>query len=433
MNYLEIFVNNSEELLQKEIMNNQSDPSYSYLKVGSDSRPLVDYLTTREMGKSFYKLAKIHYDKSDLLMAEGYFIKALNCCALPTDIFAIFKILGFLIRISSERQETVAAEKYIGEAEVYVEKLTSILGSLNGEYFYNVGIVKNYRGLFLESKENFELAYRKALEENEVDLQAKTLLALANNSYGQKNYAQALIYLKQLDQLLDIVEKDYLKGSMYLFWGRICLEQEEYDDALRYLDKAILKLQVKKSWNLYGYVLLGKGKVYKQKGEYDKALTFFKMAKDATDERTFKRLSSFLSSEIQEVNDNSIDLYLDRVNRKVVEKHLGTIDFKHRFVLLEILFLLAKNAGAFYDKEQLAKSIWKDEYNPLIHDKLIYTSVSRLRKLIEPNKANLGKRKYIVRGKDGYTFNPRANIRFHLEGKVESNRPIANIELNSPV
>ena len=112
------------------------------------------------------------------------------------------------------------------------------------------------------------------------------------------------------------------------------------------------------------------------------------------------------------------------------EKRLGTIDFKHRFVLLEILFLLARNSGSYYDKEELAKLIWKDEYNPLIHDKLIYTSVSRLRKLIEPKGE---KRTYILRGKEGYTFNPLVKTRFQGGKDVKSVSEYANIELSTPL
>jgi hypothetical protein len=86
----------------------------------------------------------------------------------------------------------------------------------------------------------------------------------------------------------------------------------------------------------------------------------------------------------------------------------------------------------------LAKSIWKDEYNPLIHDKLIYTSVSRLRKLIEPEKETgdgkrVSKRTYIIRGKDGYTFNPEVKIRFHMESKMPVKKAIGNVDLGSPV
>ena len=134
--------------------------------------------------------------------------------------------------------------------------------------------------------------------------------------------------------------------------------------------------------------------------------------------------------EVDDVNDSSVDLYLDRHNRVIHEKSLGVIDFKHRFVLLEILFLLAQTPGTYYNKDDLAKMIWKDEYNPLIHDKLIYTSISRLRKLIEPKGI---KRQYILRGKDGYTFNPRVNARFHKENEVVKQKNIGNIEISSPV
>ena len=43
------------------------------------------------------------------------------------------------------------------------------------------------------------------------------------------------------------------------------------------------------------------------------------------------------------------------------------------------------------------------------------------------------KRKYIIRGKDGYTFNPMAKIRFHMESKVSNDKAIGNVELSSPV
>ena len=97
-----------------------------------------------------------------------------------------------------------------------------------------------------------------------------------------------------------------------------------------------------------------------------------------------------------------------------------------------ILFLLAKNSGSFYDKHALAQEVWQDDYNPLIHDKLIYTSVSRLRKLIEPKKGQ-EKRKYIIRGKDGYTFNPNVKIRFQNSSSTENITKVSTFEITSPL
>jgi len=411
----------------------QIDPSLAFYELDEEMRPTEKAYTQYEVGKSFYQLAKVYYDKSDLDEAEKYFEMALNCSESPRDIFSILKIYGFLIRIASEKLEDHKAQKYISLADALVEDLTSVLGSLTSEYFYNLGIVKNYAGDFQGAKENFEIALKRSKEENETDILAKCLLALATNSYNRSMFEESLEYLFQLNQLLNIVKKNYLYGAMFLYSAKVYTELSQFDNALRHFKLANETLQSKKCWNLYGYVLLGKGIVFKKMGNFDKALTFFKLGQESIDRSTFRRLNTLIQTEIQDVNDCSVDLYLDRTNRKVKERNLGTIDFKHRFVLLEILFLLAKNPGTYFDKEYLAKSIWKDEYNPLIHDKLIYTSVSRLRKLIEPKLEKDEKRKYIIRGKDGYTFNPLAKIRFHMESKVSSDKIIGNVELSSPV
>lgn len=388
----------------------------------------------REIGKAFYQLAKVHYDKSDLNLAEEYFVKALQCTEKPRDTFSIFKIIGFLIRIASEKLEDEKAQYYIRQSEILIDDLAAILGSLNAEYFYNVGIVKNYSGQFDEARENFDICYKRSKEENEPELLSKCLLALAINCYNKRDFDGALDYLGQLGQLLKIIKKSYLSGAMYLFSAKIYLELDLYDNALKYFKLANQTLMDKKCWNLYGYVLLGKGSAYKRMGDFTKASLFFHLAKESIDPSLFRRLNHLIDAEISDVNDSSVDLYLDRANRKIKERHLGIIDFKHRFVLLEILFLLAKNPGHYYDKEKLARMIWKDEYNPLIHDKLIYTSVSRLRKLIEPKAGDRSdRRKYIIRGKDGYTFNPQVRIRFQMESRQAPDRSIGNVELSSPV
>ena len=214
-----------------------------------------------------------------------------------------------------------------------------------------------------------------------------------------------------------------------MLYGNIYKDIGRFEESTENFDLAISLLQKKNCWNLYGYLLLNKGIVLKKMGEFNQSLMFFKLALN-TINIGYKRLEEIILSQVDDVNDSSVDLYLDRHNRVIHEKILGTIDFKHRFVLLEILFLLAKNPGSHFDKDELAQSIWKDEYNPLIHDKLIYPSISRLRKLIEPKG---GGRKYILRGKDGYTFNPRVNARFHKENDTISKKLIGNVEMSSPV
>lgn len=390
-------------------------------------------LSALDQGRGHYRLAKLYYDKSDLEKAQKHFLLALDATKKPRDVFSIFKILGFLIRISSERLESDKAQSYIREANQLAAELPSLLGSLNAEYFFNLGVVKTYLGDFEQAKDQLLFAKNRAEQENDPELLAKTLLSLAMNAYSRKDFDYAIENISQLTQLLTIINKDYLQGAMHLFSAKIYLELGLLEKALDFFKLANETLQDKKCWNLYGYILLGKGTVFKRMGSYEKALLYFQLAMESIDNQNFKRLSQLLQNEINDVNNSNVDLYLDRTNRKIYEKNLGVIDFKHRFVLLEILFLLAQNPGTYFDKEYLAKSIWEDEYNPLIHDKLIYTSVSRLRKLIEPKQKKGDRRKYIIRGKDGYTFNPNVNIRFHMEKRHFEDKVIGNVEVTSPV
>jgi tetratricopeptide (TPR) repeat protein len=385
--------------------------------------------SSRIEGQGHYRLAKIFYDKADFEKAEEHFQEALSRTELPQDAFAVFKIYGFLIRIYSESLNEKEAMKYIQLSSDLLDQTVSTLPSLSAEYFYNAAVVNTYRGEFSEAQKNFNQAYRKAQTENEPELMAKSLYAMATNAYQMKTFTEALTHLNQLNELLNILKKGYLKGSMHLLWGNSLRELGQYAESLPHYDLAMKLLHSKRCWNMHNYVLLNKGIALKKMGEFSKALMLFGLASNSLDEN-FKRLQELITNEVEDVNDSSVDLYLDRHNRVIHEKALGMIDFKHRFVLLEILFLLAQTPGTYYNKEDLAKMIWKDEYNPLIHDKLIYTSISRLRKLIEPKGV---KRQYILRGKDGYTFNPRVNARFHKENEVVKQKNIANIEISSPV
>lgn len=60
------------------------------------------------------------------------------------------------------------------------------------------------------------------------------------------------------------------------------------------------------------------------------------------------------------------------------------LDFADREVLWAFSHLFIKNPGVFFSKEELVKRVWKETYNPLVHDTRIYTSTRRLRSFVEP-------------------------------------------------
>lgn len=409
----------NEELVQQHL----TDEDSSY-------RPDLD---GDQIGRSFYQLAKVHYDKADLQKAEALFVKSLEYAKLPRDFFFVFKTYGFLIRIASERLDSAKAQELINLSQKLFDENETQLGSLNAEYFLSLGVLSNYKGNKEESLHILEKTKDLAKKENSPEVLAKALYSLGSIYFHHRDYEKALDVLGELKQLLQIINKAYLRGSMNLLYGQVYSAMNDFPMASFYYKKANFYFQVKRSWNQYGYILLGRANVFKKSGKVDEAMALYENSLEFCEQGDFRRLKSILKKEIEELNECNVDIYLDRSNRKVYERTLGMINFKHRFVLLEILFLLAQNPGNYYDKEVLSKEIWKEEYNPLIHDKLIYTSISRLRKLIEPKNEKGEKRKYLIRGKDGYAFNPDVKTSFHMNIKKSESKMIANIEISDPV
>ncbi|MBF0206178.1 MAG: winged helix-turn-helix domain-containing protein [Oligoflexia bacterium] len=388
-------------------------------------------VSSNSQARIHYRLGKVYFDKADLLSAERCFLENLPMWTNPQDIFFIFKVLGFLVRIASEMLDAEKTERYVDEIEKLLEQVRSSAPQyLSAEFYYNQGIVQSYRSGLEQALTTFELAAQKAREEKSNEVLAKATHAMAMTSLNLKDLRSALTHLDQLALTLKELHKSYLDGTYHLLRANVYSELNEHQLAIKHYQESQKVLVEKGCWNLYGKILLGEGIIYKKTGEFNRAIFYFEMAQKSINPLVFKKLATQLENEIADVRGSNIDLVLDMTNRMIYEKNLGPIDFKHRFILLEILYLLIQNLGRYFNKEDLAKAIWKDEYNPLIHDKLIYTSVSRLRKLIEPKRNS---RSYIIRGQNGYTFNPRRKVRLHRDNEIDKKTNTYGIELSSPV
>jgi tetratricopeptide (TPR) repeat protein/DNA-binding winged helix-turn-helix (wHTH) protein len=122
------------------------------------------------------------------------------------------------------------------------------------------------------------------------------------------------------------------------------------------------------------------------------------------------------------IPQQSLDIEIDRNSHYIREKHLGEIPFHNKFTLMRILCLLAEMPGREFSKEQLAREIWGQDYNPLRHDNNIYININRLRKLIEPNPRES---RYIMNGPRGYYFNPEMKV--NISSKISDVAPRSTI------
>ncbi|MCB0411140.1 MAG: winged helix-turn-helix domain-containing protein, partial [Bdellovibrionales bacterium] len=165
---------------------------------------------------------------------------------------------------------------------------------------------------------------------------------------------------------------------------------------------------------LYTYLclLLQMGNTYADMGELDLARMYLNLVKKSLDPANHKRVARILDKRLLELGAESgtqYDLVFDLANNSILEKKKGRVDFHNQFILLDLLRLFLRHPGEVYSKESLVRKIWKQEYDPSIHDNKIYVTIKRLRKMIEPD---YDKPKYIFRAKNGYYLNRNTRILF---------------------
>ena len=111
----------------------------------------------------------------------------------------------------------------------------------------------------------------------------------------------------------------------------------------------------------------------------------------ATEEDRFR--PGAIAARIDSLGEESeADRIAREEEKKLLERKKGKIDFKNQFILLDMLKLFLRSPGEVYSKEALVKAVWKQDYDPSVHDNKIYVTIKRLRQLIEPD---FDKPKYI--------------------------------------
>ena len=177
---------------------------------------------------------------------------------------------------------------------------------------------------------------------------------------------------------------------------------------------------VQKSKNLqtiiHFFYYLGKNYIYLR--DYKQAYTFLNLAKKSIDKNNFKRLHCLITSHLEQlksIQGSDYDLIVNLENNSIVERHKGKIPFKSQYILMELFKIFLDHPGTVYSKEKIAEELWREKYDPHVHNNKIYVTIKRLRELMEPNCQSPT---YIFRNKDGYYFNKNAKIL--LEDKDQS-------------
>ncbi|HEY8280080.1 MAG TPA: hypothetical protein VIH99_10675, partial [Bdellovibrionota bacterium] len=364
-----------------------------YSKVNAES---ADDLIFRN--HALFELGQLYMEKCDFPNAVECFEKV-KTEALQFHLYDnYFRAIACLMRIHAERLD-------FGKYDSLIREMVQVGSSLSGykryepKIHYKQGVASSYRGNKEEAKVHF--AQAQALLENlmrdetlskkdQEDIQrdffsSRYALAVLEKDLGNATLSLKLAenLLKELDELthgtfmLEDLQLHDIQASLHMLKGQC---YRELGDAHRSLDSywaAHTILKTHRNWSLYYYVLLGLGRAYQGLGNEERAQIFFELVNDAIGNLELNALKKMVERVSRAASTGTRNrLLVDKERKVIIEPKIGEVHFERRFVLLEIFYLLAASPGKVFSKEDLVDKIWRESYNPMIHDSKVYTSIS---------------------------------------------------------
>lgn len=360
-----------------------------------------------------FELGKLYVEKGDYKTALPKLKAAADSYLSERNYASYLKTLNMILRIYAEREmyDDVQATK---------EKLQDLVlkegFELNAKTYYTLALCADYKNQGETALEYLQKSLAIALaNDNKEDIcYAINGLAITYHSLGKNNEALKEIYnLQVFFQFLNLTD---VKISSLILNARILADLKKFDQAIDLLWQTYDLVREHKVMTMHIHLLYNLGRTYLMAGEKDLARLYLQLANKAVDPDNMIRVARAIKSLLNEVGGEAnanYDLVFDVDGHTVTEKKLGRVDFKNQFILLDLLKLFVQNQGQVFSKEFLVEQVWKQNYDPSVHDNKIYVTIKRLRKMIEPD---YDKPKYIFRAKNGYFMNKSAKVFIEAKG-----------------
>lgn len=357
------------------------------------------------------ELGQLYCDRGEFLQAVPYLKSAADGFFAERAFSQFLHTQNLLLRAHAEREE-------FSEINAIKEKLQDLVVKegfeLNAKTFYVLGLCAFYKGQVESALDYLQKSLALALKaDNKEDIcHAIFGLARAYATPQLNRYQDALKEIYNLEVFFQVYKLPELQVSTLMLNANILATMKKYDEAIEVIWKAYDALKLTKNMVVGTYLMVALADIYFEMGDKDLARVHIGLAQKSVDAKNMVRLSKIVKSYADKIggdNQTSFDLVFDEINHSVTERKLGKIDFGNQFILLDLLRLFVRNQGTVFSKEYLVENIWKQPYDPEVHDNKIYVTIKRLRKMIEPDYE---KPKYIFRAKNGYYMNKSARVQF---------------------
>ena len=372
-------------------------------------------------------IAESKLEIAQLYCDRGEYKKALEAVEPAQELFYADKnyrgyldVLNLKLRIHAEMADPQAIFALKDKLQDLVLKEGF---ELNSRTYYTLAICADYKGQPEVALEYLQKALSLALAVDHKEDICRAIFGLAKiYAHPQiAKYEDALKEIYNLEVFFQVYDFPEIRFSTRMVNSQILMQLKKYEESLEIAWKAYEEVKNIKRITLIANVLYRISELYFLMGDRDLAVSYAKLC-----QRSVSRNQVDMANSIQELvgkigfeSDSNYDLVFDNENHVITEKKLGRIDFKNQFILLDLLKLFLQNPGTVFSKEYLVENVWKQPYDPAVHDNKIYVTIKRLRRLIEPD---FDKPKYIFRAKNGYYVNK--SVKVFLDHQHERQRSV---------
>ena len=299
--------------------------------------------------------------------------------------------------------------------------LAKLNPKLKSRAMYILGICACYQETRHDQAMNrFREAIDFAVSIDDKEALASPLYGAATVLYARGRFAEALKELSRLDILLSCLSLPELTSASSLLRSMILRNQGQHDEALEAAWVAYESLKHHPHLVLYLHTLCALGTIYALKGDTGCARLYLDLADRSLRRDEYPRIARLVDEALSGLRTKAtgkVDLAFDTRTGILTERTKGEVRFEGQFILRDLLRAFLENPGKVFTKEDLARSVWREDYKPEVHDNKIYVTIKRLRKLLETEGSETtaksdgaSKTDYILRAKTGYFLNPKTRV-----------------------
>ena len=324
-----------------------------------------------------------------------------------SDFESYLKCLHLLLCIYNERKDVEKINEINEELESLLFKQDL---HLNSQVCYTLALCAMYSGENQIAFKYFERSLAMALHQDKKEDICHAITGLAMAYMELDCLKEALREIHNLRVFFEVLDLPDVRLMSELMNGRILCRMGEDEQALKVFGKCYENLSVQKNLYIYIQLLYATGMAYSGTGDTKQAHSYLLLAKKLIDPHNLVRLDHLVCQTLESFREESqgnFDLVFEEPLGLLIEKYKGQVSFKNQFVLLDMLKLFLNSPGETHSKRDLAHRVWKQSYDPRVHDNKIYVTIKRLRKMIEPD---YNRPRYIFRSKNGYYLNKSVKV-----------------------